>query len=41
MIGVYREEDQRRGRELMVKLIDSVSHDVPKALSEVTPWGGR
>ena len=41
MIGVYREEDRRRGRELMVKLIDSVSHDVPKALSEVTPWGGR
>ncbi len=39
MIGAYREEDRRRGRELMVKLIDSVSHDVPKALSEVITLG--
>ncbi|WP_459976181.1 transposase, partial [Nocardioides pyridinolyticus] len=30
MITAYREEDRRRGRELMVKLIDSLSAGVPK-----------
>ncbi|GAB3195832.1 hypothetical protein GCM10027062_03640 [Nocardioides hungaricus] len=35
----YRHEDRRQGRELMVKLIDSISHGVPKALTEVTTLG--
>jgi transposase len=39
MIAAYREEDRRRGRELMVKLIESVSHGVPKALTEITTLG--
>ena len=39
MIAAYREEDRRRGREMMVKLIDSVSHGVPAALVEVTTLG--
>jgi transposase len=39
MIAAYREEDRRRGRELMVKLIDSVSTGVPKALAEVITLG--
>ena len=39
MIAAYREQDRRRGRELMVKLIDSVSHGVPKALTEVITLG--
>jgi transposase len=39
MIAAYREKDRRRGRELMVKLIDSVSNGVPKALSEVITLG--
>jgi transposase len=39
MIGAYRHEDRRRGRELMAKLIDSVSHGVPAALSEVITLG--
>ena len=38
-IAAYREENPRRGRELMVKLIDSVSHGVPKTLSEVISLG--
>ena len=39
MIAAYREEDRRRGRELMVQLIDSISHGVPKALTELITLG--
>ncbi len=39
MIAAYREPDRAKGRELMVKLIDSVSHGVPKALIELTTLG--
>ena len=39
MIAAYREEDRRRGRELMVQLIDSISTGVPKALTEVITLG--
>ena len=39
MIAAYRHEDRRRGRELMTKLIDSVSHGVPPALVEVVTLG--
>ncbi|HEX9498753.1 MAG TPA: ISL3 family transposase [Mycobacterium sp.] len=39
MIEAYREQDRGRGRELMVKLIDSISHGVPKPLTEVITLG--
>jgi transposase len=39
MIAAYRHENRRRGRELMVKLINDVSAGVPKALVEVTKLG--
>ena len=39
MIGAYREPDRVKGRELMVKLIDTVSNGVPAALSEVVTLG--
>jgi transposase len=39
MIAAFREPDRAKGRELMVKLIDSVSHGVPKALIELTTLG--
>jgi len=39
MIAAYREEDRRRGRELMVSLIESVSTGVSKALIEVVTLG--
>ena len=39
MIEAYRHPDRARGRDLMAQLIDSVSHDVPAALSEVTRLG--
>jgi transposase len=39
MIAAYRHEDRRRGRELMVKLIDTIGTDVPNALVEVTTLG--
>ncbi|WP_328634801.1 ISL3 family transposase [Streptomyces sp. NBC_00356] len=39
MITAYRHQDRRRGREVMVKLIDSISTGVPKALVEVTKLG--
>jgi transposase len=39
MIATYRENDCRRGRELMVKLINTVSAGVPAALSEVITLG--
>ena len=39
MIAAYRHQDRRQGYELMVKLIDSISSGVPKALAEVTTLG--
>jgi transposase len=39
MIAAYRHEGRRRGRELMVKLIDTISTGVPNALVEVTTLG--
>ncbi len=39
MIGAYREPDRKAGRQLMVELIDSLSHGVPKALEELTRLG--
>jgi hypothetical protein len=39
MVAAYRHEDRRRARELMVKLIDSISSGVPKALVEITTLG--
>lgn len=39
MIAAYREEDRRRGHELMVKLIESISSGVPAALSEIVTLG--
>jgi transposase len=39
MITAYREPDRGRGRELMVKLIDSVSHGVPAVLVELITLG--
>src|SRR5450756_2293604 len=39
MIAAYREPDRTRSRELMRHLIDSVSHGVPAALTEVITLG--
>lgn len=39
MIAAYREPDRARGRQLMQRLIDSVRHGVPAALSEVLTLG--
>jgi transposase len=39
MIAAYREPDRTRGRALMQRLIESVSHGVPAALSEVSTLG--
>jgi transposase len=39
MINAYREPDRTRGRELMSKLIDSVSNGVPKPLTEIITLG--
>src|SRR5687767_140211 len=39
MIAAYRAPDRTRGRELMRKLIEPVSHGVPAALSEVITLG--
>jgi len=39
MIAAYREPDRQRGRDLMSKLIASVSNGVPTALSEVITLG--
>ncbi|HEY0951341.1 ISL3 family transposase [Nocardioides sp.] len=39
MIAAYRHEDRRAGRELMTKLIGSLSSGVPKALTELTTLG--
>jgi transposase len=34
MIAAYREPDRTRGRDLMTKLIESISQGVPAALTE-------
>jgi transposase len=39
MIAAYREPHHVKGRELMRKLIESVSSGVPKALTEVITLG--
>jgi transposase len=39
MITAYREPNRARGRQLMVKLIDSVSRGVPAALTEIITLG--
>ncbi len=39
MIAAYREPDRTRGRDLMSKLIESVSHGVPAALTEIITLG--
>jgi transposase len=39
MIAAYREPDDAKGRELMAKLINSLSTDVPAALTEITRLG--
>ena len=39
MIAAYRHENRRHGRELMARLIDSISTGVPKALAEITKLG--
>jgi len=39
MITAYREPDRTRGRELMTALIETLSHGVPAALSEVITLG--
>ena len=39
MIAAYREPDRTKGRELMTTLIESVSHSVPSALSELITLG--
>lgn len=39
MIAAYREPDKTLGRELMSKLIESVSHGVPAVLTEIITLG--
>jgi len=39
MIAAYREPDRSKGHELMSKLIASISHAVPAALTEITTLG--
>ncbi len=39
MIAAYRHPDRARGRELMSKLIESISHRVPGALTELITLG--
>jgi transposase len=39
MITAYREPDRGAGRQLMQKLVDAVSRDVPAALIEVVTLG--
>jgi transposase len=39
MIAAYREPDRTRGHALMVKLIESLSHGVPAALTELITLG--
>ena len=39
LIGAYRNPDKIKGRHLMTRLIGSISHGVPAALSEVVTLG--
>jgi transposase len=39
MIAAYHEPDRARGQKLMAKLIESVGHSVPGALSELITLG--
>lgn len=39
MVDAYREPDRKAGRQLLVKLIDSLSRGVPKALENLTRLG--
>lgn len=39
MIAAYRQPDRAKARDLMTTLIESISHGVPKALSEVITLG--
>ena len=39
MISAYREPDRTRGRQQMTSLIESISHDVPAALTEISTLG--
>ncbi len=39
MVAAYREPDRTKGRATMKKLIDSLSHGVPRALSELITLG--
>ena len=39
MIGAYRQHDRTQGKKLMEKLIASISHGVPDALTEITTLG--
>ena len=39
MIAAYREPDRARGKKLMTDLIDSLSHGVPRVLSELITLG--
>jgi transposase len=39
MIAAYREPDRTRGRQLMTALIESISHGVPAALTELITLG--
>jgi len=39
MVAAYREPDHTRGRDLMQRLIESVSHGVPRALTELVTLG--
>jgi transposase len=39
MIAAYREPDRAKGRELMTRLIQSVSHGIPAALGELITLG--
>ena len=39
MVAAYREPDRTRGRQLMQRLIESVSHNVPAVLTELRTLG--
>ncbi len=39
MIAAYREPDKKQGRQLMTKVIDSLSNDVPAVLTELVTLG--
>ena len=41
MIAAYREADRAKGRKPVAKLIESLNHGVPAALTEFTTSTGR